>query len=169
MMPSRKKIGVFVIFAMIGIGGLIQQAPLIESPPSPNPSPLGDFSFTLLNFLLSFPYFVLVFLIGLVYTIPFWLIITGDFIYLYFLACLTVSGFVRYKHRFSILHWAITFGAPFLLIFLILFYPRAPHISVDDLLDYLGIELIMSLYFFLLFCMGFLVLDALKKRNITSL
>jgi len=56
MMPDRKKMILFVIFVLITIAGLVQRAPLFESPPSPTPSRLGSFSFTLLAVLLAFPY-----------------------------------------------------------------------------------------------------------------
>jgi hypothetical protein len=168
VIPDREKMRVFVLFALIMIGGLIQRAPLIESPPSPRLSPLGDFSFTLLSFLLSFPYLALVFLIGLrdgVLLHRFsWLVIAGNVSYLYFISCLFVFGFNHYKHRFSKWHWVVIWGIPFLFIILYLIYLQIPAIYIDDLMNYLGAALIVLLYLYLLFCLGFFVQEITKRR-----
>jgi len=164
--------GVFVLFVLVMIGGLIQRTPLIESPPSPRPSPLGDFSFTLLSFLLSFPYLALVFLIGLRGDGPLyrfsWLVIAGNVFYLYFLSCSSVFGFNQYKHKFSKWLWATIIGVPFLFIVLYLIYLHIPPISFDTLLSYLGIALTMSLYLYLLFCSGFFVQEVITRKRISA-
>lgn len=172
VLPHRKKAIVFVLFILITIGGLIQRAPLIESPPSPMPSPLGDFSFTLLSILLSFPYLVLVFLIGVVGIVPLHrflgLIIVRNVIYLYFLSCSLVSAFDCYRHKFSRWHWMTVVGVPFLLIGLYLIHLHLPPIFIDDLLNYLGIALIISVYLYLLFCLGFLIQDVVTKKRASA-
>lgn len=50
-------------------------------------------------------------------------------------------------------------GVPFLLIGLYLIHFYLPPIFIDDLLNYLGIALIISVYLYLLFCLGFLIQD----------
>jgi hypothetical protein len=172
IIPNRKKMRIFVLFALIMIGGLIQRAPLIESPPSPSPSLLGDFSFTLLSFLLSFPYLALIFLIelrcGMLLYLFSWLIIAGNVIYLYFISCLFVFGFDCYKHRFSKWHWLVILGIPFLFIIIYLIYLQITFIYIDDIMNYLGISLIMSLYLYLLFCSGFFVQEVITRKRISA-
>ena len=169
LQPDRKKVGIFMFFVLIMIGGLIQRAPLIESPPSPEPSPLGDFSFTLLSSLLSFPYLALVILISLSGVLPLyhfpWLVLAGNIIYLYFLSSLCVFCYYRYQHRLSKWHWGAIIGAPFLLIALYLIRFQTPPNSMDDWLNYLGVIFIMFLYFYLLICLGFSIQDVVTRKK----
>lgn len=163
---------VFVFFASIMIGGLIQRAPLIESPPSPVPSLLGDFSFTLLSVLLSFPYLLLLFGLSLAGVVPLygfsWLGVIGNLVYLYLLSCFTVSSLNRYKHRYSKWYWITILGIPFALVASFLFYPRILHFGIDDLLLCLGIALIASLYLHLLSNLGFFLYDAIVKSKVSA-
>ena len=170
MIPDRKKTILFVIFVLIILAGMVQRAPLIESPPSPTPSLLGDFSFTLLSLLLALPYQILLLGLGLVAVVPLyrfsWLVIAGHVVYLYFLSCLSMSGFNRYRHRFSKWHWAAMIGLPVVLIGLYLLYLKFPSVFIDDLLNYVGMSMIVSLYLHLLFCLGFFVHDAVTKTRL---
>lgn len=166
-MPDKKKTMLFAAFVLIMIGGLVQRAPLIESPPQPMPSLLGDFSLTLLASLLSLPYLVIT--LGLTVTLRLynftWLVIVGNVIYLYFLSCLSVSCVNRYNHRFSKWHWTAIIGIPLILVALYAVRLDITSIFIDDLLNYLGMSLIASLYLYLLFCLGFSVYDAVIKRK----
>jgi hypothetical protein len=167
VMPDRKKTILFVIFVLITLAGTLQRAPLIESPPSPTPSRLGDFSFTLLSVLLAVPYQILLMGLGLVGGVPLyrftWLVIAGNVVYLYFLSCLLITGFNRYRHRFSKWHWIAVIGLPFVLIVLYLIFLSIPSVFIDDLLNFLGVAMIMSLYLHLLFCLGFFVRDVTTR------
>ncbi len=163
IIPDRKKMILFGIFVLITLAGMIQRSPITESPPSPNPSPLGDFSFTLLSFLLAFPYQLLVIWLSLIGVFPMyrfsWLVIAGNLVYLYFLSCLSISGFNRYSHRFSKWHWAAMIGIPFILLVLYLILLNFPPLFVDNLWNYLGVFIIVVLYLHLLFCLGFFVYE----------
>lgn len=171
LMPNRKKILLFITFALITTAGIIQHSPITETPPAPMselPSKLGNLNLTFLYLLLAFPYYIPLFIIGLTnvlptYNFPIWLILGGNTIYLYFLSCALISSIDRYKNRFSIWHWAIIIS---LSISPVLFGLYNFHITLnrlDDLLFYLFIVLIIVIYFIIFISLGFVIYDRLKR------
>jgi hypothetical protein len=159
----------FVIFVLITIAGIIQCAPFTETPPTQMPSPLGSFNFTFLYILLAFPYYLPLFAYAFtgilpVHQLPLWLILAGNLVFLYILSCFFISGYNRNKRRFSIWHWFVIFILSVSLVSIGLFHGRIPANHLDLSLLFVAVSLIASLYLFLLFCLGFLVYDVIKRK-----
>jgi hypothetical protein len=102
----------------------------------------------------------------------FWLFVAANATYFYFLSCLLVVGFDRYKAGFPRWLWAAIIIVPLALhlpglIVAIVFGQSpllvAPGERVQVMLYSLPTSLVGSLYLYLLACLGFFVCDVLKK------
>jgi len=168
LIPDLRKAILFVAFLLLTVTGMIQHSPITETPPAMEPSPLGDFSFTYLAIMLAF--IIQIPLIGLAfsgvvpYTIYPWLFYTVTIGYLCLLSCYSVSGFDRYRRRFSglghvILGLSVIFGAWYQSLF------SHPPILSDDLMNLLGAFLIGLIYLHLLVCLGFYIHDGITRHK----
>jgi len=163
--PDWRKVLLFAVFALIAVGGHIQAWAFSDVPPKPplydllRPFPLWPMWVELLFplIILSLPLRI----VGLdVMAGHFLLFVAANVLYFYFLSCLLVVSFDRYRNRFPKWLCAVIIVLPLAL--------SLPGLIVTlEMIPYfLGSLLIASLYLHLLSCLGFFVYDAFRRRSI---
>lgn len=178
--PDWKKALLFGVFVLIAIGGHIQSWAFSDVPPKP---PLYDFLWPFplwaMWMQLLFPLILLLLpirIIGLdVMAAPFWLFVAINGFYFYFLSCLLVVSFNRFRVRFPKWLWAgiIIFRPVLSLLGLFIsplqcfFYAPLPS-SLEAAMSFLGSSLTFSFYLYLVSCLGFFVSDIVRKRNLKT-
>jgi len=176
--PTQGKALLFATFALIAVGGHIQAWAFSDVPPKPplydllRPFPLWSMWVQLL-----FPLIILsvpLRIIGLgIMSGHFWLFVAANGLYFYFLSCLLVVSFDRYKNGFPKWLWAVIIIVPLalsllgLIVHTLQYYYSLPlPTSVEMIPHFLGSLLTTSLYLYLLSCLGLFVYDVFKRRRV---